>query len=196
MTFARLPKMPYPGFINNANASGADFNWTILPPPSDSSLAIGYNPGGLRSGEMGDPLGPTKLMRTPEMIAEGALADATATTAKIQDVVNRVELASDAHYKALTATEYDVPNIIPPMVVSDGPDGVHTESPYGPWEVKPPYAGAYHDDDIHAKEHHATDEMVARAGGFDHLQHQLIATPYPPSSFLQVHPTLGPLGPH
>jgi len=145
---------------------------------------------------MGDPLGPLKLMRTPEEIAERALKDAGETTFKIQDVVNRVEHAADAHYDAMTATEYDVPNIIPPMVVSDGPDGVHTESPYGPWEVKPPYAGAYHDKDIHAKEHHATDEMVARAGGFDHLQHQLIATPYPPSVFLQVHPTVAPLGPH
>jgi len=156
-------------------------------------VAVGYNPGGLRSGELGEPEGPIKLLKTPEEIAEHALHDATSITSKIQEVVHRVENASNVHYAAMTATEYDVPDIIPPMVVSDGPDGVHTESPYGPWEVKPPYAGAYHHEEIKAEEHHATDEQVARAGGFDKLQHQLLATPYPPSSFLQVQPTVAPI---
>merc|ERR1719386_624656 len=109
---------------------------------------------------MGDPLGPIKLMKDPEEIAEHALHDASATTLKIEDLVRRVENASEVHYQAMTASSYEVPDIIPPMVVSDGPDGVHTESPYGPWEVKPPYAGAY---DKSPKELHATDEMVARA---------------------------------
>jgi len=193
MTFARLPVMPYPGFINNGLPNGTHSNWTILPPPPDTSIAIGYNPGGHRSGEMGDPLGPTKLMRDPEEIAETALHDAAATTFKIQDVVKRVENASEVHYEAMTASSYEVPDIIPPMVVSDGPDGIHTDSPYGPWEVKPPYAGAY---EISKKELHASDEMVARAGGFDHLVEKLLATPYPPMHFLQARPSMSPLRSH
>lgn len=189
MTFARLPVMPYPGFMNNGLLNGTNSTWTILPPPPDTSVALGYNPGGQRSGDMGDPQGPVKLMKDPEEIAEHALQDALATTPKIEGLVHRLENASNAHYHALTASSYEVPDIIPPMVVSDGPDGIHTESPYGPWEVKPPYAGAY---DISAKELHATDEMVARAGGFDHLQEQLLATPFPPVHFLQAHVSVAP----
>jgi hypothetical protein len=202
MTYARLPHMPYPGILNNGFLNGTNANWTILPPPPDTAVALGYNPGGYRSGDLGEPLGPTKLMRYPEEIAEHAIQDATATTWKIQDLTRRVENASNVHYQAMTASAYDAPDVIPPMVVSMGPDGIHSESPYGPWEVKPPYAGAYDNDvndHISTKELHATDDQVARAGGFDHLVEQLLATPYPPlahRSFLQASPTEAPLRHH
>jgi hypothetical protein len=191
MTVARMPNMPYPGFPNNAHINGSNWTnyaWSIMPPPPDTSLPLGYNPGGLRSGEMGEPLGPVKLMLDPQEIAQQALVDNVATTSKIQELMHRVENASEVHYKAMTATKYDVPDIIPPMVASMGPDGVHTDSPYGPWEVKPPYSGSY-DKTAGPDEIVVSDEVVAKAGGFDHLQDNLLATPYPPSNFLQAFPS-------
>lgn len=211
-TLARMPNMPYPGFPNNINVNGTDQNWTLLPPPPDTSLPLGYNPGGHRSGDLGDPLGPVNLMRDPLEISTGELTKGIEIAGKIKALTARVENASNVHYEAITATSYDAPDIVPPMVVAMGPDGIHAESPYGPWEVKPPYSGTYDGKDpfysVAKNELHASDEMVARAGGFDHLTAKLLATPFPPKtppeglshgaptfppSFLQAHPASSPV---
>lgn len=185
LTFARMPNLPHPDIDNHGTFS-------ILPDPVDTSHALGYNPGGFRSGKTGEPMGPIKMLRDPEEIALKSLDDSLQTTGMIDELEHRVENASQMHYKTLSFQPYKAPDIIPPMVVSDGPDGIHTESPYGPWPWgPPPHAGFYNKPDM--KEPSAitlsAEEMV-RAGGLGQLIKTAMATPLPPtglpsSSFLQ-----------
>lgn len=175
MTLARMPDIPFPNINNHGLV-------TRLPSPPDTSVPLGYNPGGLRSGDMGDPLGPLSMQRTSEMVAEDALKEVSQSMDQIKDLTKRVEKAAQAHYEKLSFKPYKPPPVIPPMVASMGPDGVHTESPYGPWEggVRP-FAGEYEKEDMTPPTRiEPGDESIAKAGGFDKLVARMLATPFPP----------------
>lgn len=178
LTFARMPNMAHP-FIENHGT------FAILPPPVDQSLALGYNPGGFRSGKTGEPLGPLQMLNDPEEMALKSLDDSLQTTGMIDELEHRVENASQMHYKTLSFQPYKAPQIIPPMVVSDGPDGVHTESPYGPWPWgEHPYAGKYNKADMKEPSELIPNPVsVAMAGSLEKHIANTMATPLPPGNY-------------
>merc|ERR1719453_290115 len=48
--------------------------------------------------------------------------------------------AARGHRESVWAKSTDLMPVAPPLVVQMGPNGIHTESPYGPWDPGPPYS--------------------------------------------------------
>lgn len=154
-----------------------------LPPPEITAISIGFNPGGLRSGKLGVPNGHDINDNLEQ--AQAALEKGMDTRKRLQELDARFKKAAEAHAEAMTKDPYEIPDIIPPMVVSDSPDGMHSESPYGPWEPgEPPFAGEHERDDLEvAAAHYPTLEDIARAGNLDKaaIAHSEILAPYVPT---------------
>lgn len=161
LTLARVPDpgLIYPGFPR------FDLPERKLPPPEDESVPLGFNPGGLRSGAIGTPNGDS--MTVVEAQAETALRDGMELKGLINAVGLRVKAAARGYSNALHYKPAEDEHLIPPMVVSNGPDGIHTESPYGPWNPGPGqrevYAAPY---ESYAPKYHS-NPMAVPPDGWD-----------------------------
>lgn len=175
-TLARVPTIEYPGFWKSGLGP------RLLPEPSRVSDPVGYNAGGLRTGPVGFPLGkPKDLMYGIEEHAEASIKLGLKIKDLIKQVATRVKLASKVYKNAVHFDPKEPLQIVPPMVVSDGPDGIHTESPYGPWAPGPPFALGYVKPGMPEPPAYEPNPIDAfKAGGYEQLMKNIMATPIPP----------------
>lgn len=180
-TLARVPGLPFPGFQDRGTVPGE----RKIPPPEDKSVALGYNPGGFpQSGQQGKPY-PGGIVDVEEEAAR-SIRDSILTGKLLHDFDARVAAAGSEYRNALHDHPLEAPNVVPPLLASQGPDGIHTESPYGPYPVgEPPYAGEYTRPGMNLtamknREWIPNWMVAAKVGGPQELFRILQATPLPP----------------
>lgn len=185
-TLARVPGMLHPGFQDRGTVPGE----RKLPPPEDDAIPLGFNPGGHPyAGHFGRPHGSGVLDVTER--AEVGIAHGLELRKLIHDVDAQVTTAANAYRDALHDNPMSAPEVVPPMVASMGPDGVHTESPYGPWHPgEPPFGGAYNRAGPHPPEWIPSWDVAHKVGGPWALHDKIHGTPLPPGPGEEVPPVI------